>query len=597
MRRTIPSLAVVVATALIACGPAEMTLQGPQPEPVVTGRATEAAENLHALARVYGYVRWFHPTAAAARADWRVLAAAGVASVRDARNLGELRSGLQELFGPLAPQMELWIDGEPEPDATDVPGERDEVVYWQHQGYAGTRLELYSPPYGHVRVGAEGSKRRRFVGAPATDTQVDVELVPGLHLRMPVVLTPAQADHDAEAPLPIDRELARAATSPNGYASLDVRQGAVVEVWNVFRHFYPYQDSVLVDWSALLDDALEDAQDDVTVDDTAATLWHLVHALEDGHGLVGHRELAARGQLPIRVELVEGVPVVTGTEDPSRFAVGDVVDSIDGVALGPRVDALAQQLSGSLQWRRFRASAWESLAGPRDTAVTVGLHRGGRTLAVEGSYSASAPPRPPRPAAIHRFEDGVQYVDLTRAQWQDVEATLDTLASAPGVVFDMRGYPTDTHRILPHLLANAEDASWMQVPQIVEPDGHIVGWQPIGWHLRPALPHVAGKVVFLIDAEAISFAESVLGYVEAHDLGTLVGSATAGANGDIVRVDTLAGFFVVFTGMKVTRHDGSRFHVEGVQPRVAVAPSRRGLRAGVDEVLEAGLARVRDPRK
>jgi hypothetical protein len=408
---------------------------------------------------------------------------------------------------------------------------------------------------------------------------------------MPVVLTPAQAEHDGEAPQ--DPDLRRLAESANGWTSIDVRQGAVVEVWNVFRHFYPYQDAVPIDWDALLVSALADAEDDVTLDDAASTLWRLVHALEDGHGLVSHRDLLARGQLPIRVELVEGEAVVTGTLDPQRFAVGDVIESIDGVALRPRVEEIVKRLSGSLQWRRFRAAAWEALAGPRDAVAKIALRRGKKSLTVDTSYSESAPPVPPRPPVVHRFGDGVQYVDLTRAKWEEIQPAIADIAASPGIVFDMRGYPTDTHRILPHLLGDAESASWMQVPRIVEPDGQICAWEPIGWNLRPAEPRVQGPVVFLIDAEAISFAESVLGYVEAHELGTLVGSPTAGADGDIVRVDTLGGFFVVFTGMKVTRHDGSRLHGEGVQPRIAVTPSRAGLLAGRDEVLEAGLANVR----
>ncbi len=592
-----PRLAVwfqaVVAAAVLGCGPGDSALQGPKAAPTAAGRATDIAGNLHAMARLYGYVRWFHPTDAAAGANWRVIAATGVASVRGAQTLGELRAALLEQFGPLAPHMDLWIEGEPEPRIPTPPGSRDPMVFWQHEGYVGTRLSLYSPPYGQVRVGVDGPHRRRFVEAPDPTARVEVELVPGLHLRMPMVLTPEQAEYDGDVPRR-DPELAHAATSAGGYTTLDVRQGAVVEVWNVFRHFYPYQDAVPIEWSSLLGSALVDAEDDVTVDDAAATLWRLVHALEDGHGFVGHREIAARGQLPIRVELVDGQPIITGTADPTRFSVGDIVDTIDGIAVAPRVSALAQRLSGSPQWRRFRAAAWDALAGPRDAEVTIGLRRGAERLAVTSRYSESAPPRPPRPAPVHRFDDGVYYVDLTRAHWDEVVPVLGELAAAPGVVFDMRGYPTDTHRILAHLLGDAEDATWMQVPRIIEPDGRVVGWEPIGWHIRPQEPQIRGEVVFLIDAEAISFAESVLGYVEAHHLGTLVGSPTAGANGDIVRVDTLGGFFVVFTGMKVTRHDGSRFHVDGVRPGVAIAPSGAGLRAGRDEVLEAGLSRARE---
>lgn len=579
----------------VGCGPGDATMRDPAAALRVPSRATTEQENLEAFARLYGYVRWFHPTDAAARANWRVLAATGIASVREAQDLGELREALQEHFGPLAPRLELWLDGEPPPDDEPAPDPK-RAVYWQHEGYVGTRLSLYSPPYGQVRVGKDGPYRRRFAQAPDPDTRVQTQLLPGLHLRLPTVLTAADAEHDGDVSTSWDDELAHAAVSAHGWKQLDVRQGAVVEVWNVLRHFYPYQDTVPIDFDALLVEALHDAQDDASVDDVAGTLWHLVHALQDGHGMVGHRELAARGQLPLRVELIEGEPVVTGTADPEHFAVGDVIESIDGVPLLPRVHALTERLSGSPQWRRFRAASWEALAGPRDAAVPITVRSGKRSHTETARYDAAAPPVPPRPPALHRFDDGTWYVDLTRAHWQDLEPALPELALAPGVVFDMRGYPTDTHRILAHLMAVEEDAQWMHVPRVLEPDGHVAGWGPIGWHIRPAEPQIPGKRAFLIDAEAISYAESVLGYVEAHDLGPLVGSPTAGANGDIVRVDTLGGFYVVFTGMKVTHHDGRRLHGDGIAPNIAVTPTRAGLRAGKDEVLQAGLAQVRDRR-
>ena len=85
--------------------------------------------------------------------------------------------------------------------------------------------------------------------------------------------------------------------------------------------------------------------------------------------------------------------------------------------------------------------------------------------------------------------------------------------------------------------------------------------------------------------------------MEAHRLGTLVGEApSAGANGDVVRLDSLGGFFVLFTGMRVTRHDGQPFHVRGVVPQIRVTRTIEALRAGRDEELEVALADVRRRR-
>jgi C-terminal processing protease CtpA/Prc len=197
-----------------------------------------------------------------------------------------------------------------------------------------------------------------------------------------------------------------------------------------------------------------------------------------------------------------------------------------------------------------------------------------------------------RPDAIAQPKPGISYVDLTRARWADVEPVLPVLAQATAVIFDLRGYPTDAGgRILSHLLETPETTRWMHVARISGPFGQTDGWDAHGWNLKPAAPRITGKAVFLTDERAISYAESVLGYVADLRLATIVGSTTAGTNGNIVNLQLPSGARALFTGMRVTRHDGrSPFHLIGVAPDIRVAVTLAGLRAGRDEVLERALA-------
>jgi hypothetical protein len=54
---------------------------------------------------------------------------------------------------------------------------------------------------------------------------------------------------------------------------------------------------------------------------------------------------------------------------------------------------------------------------------------------------------------------------------------------------------------------------------------------------------------------------------------------------------------IIFTGMRVTRHDGrTPFHLAGVQPDIALEPTIAGIRAGRDELLERALAFLQSPK-
>src|SRR5687767_11701460 len=77
--------------------------------------ATTDAEELHAFAKLYGYVRWFHPSDDVAAADWDAIAIDGARSVVLAENRDELAEVLRKIFDPVAPTLELVSIDDPLP--------------------------------------------------------------------------------------------------------------------------------------------------------------------------------------------------------------------------------------------------------------------------------------------------------------------------------------------------------------------------------------------------------------------------------------------------------------------------------------------------
>ena len=131
----------------------------------VSGPASDSVErmrvaNLHAFARLYGVVRWFHPSDAAAATDWDRLAIEGARRIIDVRDAPSRRTVLSELFAPVAPTMHMALAGEAfpaEPALKPVSTEGLDVVAWEHSGFGDSTL-----------VSAYASKRRhRDLVAPA----------------------------------------------------------------------------------------------------------------------------------------------------------------------------------------------------------------------------------------------------------------------------------------------------------------------------------------------------------------------------------------------------------------------------------------------
>jgi hypothetical protein len=371
-----------------------------------------------------------------------------------------------------------------------------------------------------------------------------------------------------------------------------VRAAAVVVAWSVLRHFYPYHDVIDEDWDAVLDDAITDVLDDAGPEDLALTLRRLVHRLHDGHGNVNgpgvHRATA-----PLRLIHVEDRYVVLAA--PEGVARGDELLRVDGVAVDELMAERRGLYSGSPQWIDYELLALGQVTGgPKGSTAKLELRRNGEALTVELPRTEGWPPEEPERPYIDVLDGGVFFIDLDRAPGEEIMKRMPEIAAAPGVVVDLRGYPMDGPRWLAHFLSEPDTAKWMFVPHVIRPDYEdITAFSQYGWDVQPAEPHVAGKVAFITGPGAISYAESLMGYVEGYALAPIVGSPTAGANGNVNPFTVPGGYEVVFTGMKVTRMDGRQHHIVGVQPTHPVKRTLAGILAGRDEELEVALALVR----
>lgn len=142
-----------------------------------------AVENLRAFARLYGYVKYFHPSDAASAVDWNRLAIHGVQQVREAATPDELRERLTALFAPIAPTVQIYPASEAPPPPAEVLTPADtaglDLVAWQHQG---VDLENQGP-YRSIRLNREARIRRGPGFGPFTQS-IDAEPYRGKRVRL-----------------------------------------------------------------------------------------------------------------------------------------------------------------------------------------------------------------------------------------------------------------------------------------------------------------------------------------------------------------------------------------------------------------------------
>jgi len=529
--------------------------------------------NLTAFTRLYGYVRHFHPSDQAARTDWETFAVEGVRKVESAATTVELIDRLRAAFQPIAPGAAIYATAAP-PPPVPVPDAKSYLRY-QHNGVGLDNGMIYRSPRNAV--------------SPPLPKPFEAELVPGVTARVPLVV-PVEDGHTlplapAAEPLPIYSRTA---------ADRATRLADVVIAWNIMQHFYPYFDVVKTDWLAELPKALRSAATDPDSAAFLATLQRLVAALHDGHGNVMGGAMSFRVP-PIAMAWVDGQLLVTQVfkSCPPGIVPGDRVVRIDGKPIDQATaDARARISAATEGWMRARLRSELSLCKSSSMQLEFEPYDGGSNklfdlpCAQPKSKDPEAYPEPRPVEKVTELEPGIFYVDLDRVTDKEWTDAIPRLEKAKGIVFDMRGYPGGPGiQSLAHLTDSPIRSAKWNIPSPLQPDRLEVKWNESGWPVPPQKPYFAAKRAFLIDGRAISYAETVMGIVEAFKLGEIVGEPTAGTNGNVNPFKLAGGYTISWTGMKVLKHDGSQHHGIGILPTVPVSRTRKGVAEGKDELL------------
>lgn len=371
-----------------------------------------------------------------------------------------------------------------------------------------------------------------------------------------------------------------------------IRLANIIIAWNELQHFFPYFDDIETDWNRQLTESLISAYRDRSAEEFFITLSKLVASLEDGHGRVSFPPMDSKVGFPFIVDWIDDQVVVTHSQH-DQILPGDIVHTVDQVTAEEIVDSQQQLLSGSHHYTLFHALR-KFAYGNEGTTAEIQIERNGETRALHisrtGSVDYTRMEKGDR-ILIGPLDEDIFYVDLDEAPIDTIMSRIEEIRTAEAVIFDLRGYPASNHNVISHLLSEPDTSdSWIRIPQFIYPDQKgAIGFENQGWQIPVEDPKIEGKSLFIIDARAISYAESYMSFIEHYQLAEIVGQPTAGANGSINFFNLPGNFRVTWTGMKVVKHDGSQLYKIGIEPTVQVDKTIEGVRQGRDEFLERAI--------
>jgi C-terminal processing protease CtpA/Prc len=377
---------------------------------------------------------------------------------------------------------------------------------------------------------------------------------------------------------------------------------ALFRFWNIIEYWYPYR-NLEPDWDQVLRDSILPIASADSTDVYKHELFVLIAKVHDTHANLWS-SLDARPPvgdclLPVSLRFIDDALVVAGhsatqPDESTGLQIGDVILELNGVPVHTIVKNVSKYYADSNEAALLRDVArFISRGACGELPLTV--LRGSDRISVDAirvsakSVDLTADSHHDRPGdTFQMISNDVAYIKLSTIKAAAIPEYIERAASTKGLIVDIRNYPSDfvVYALTSHFVGRDTAFALNTLADLANPGSFRWGArEPI----EPASPHYAGKLVILVDEDSQSQSEYTAMALRSVPGAMVIGSTTAGADGNTSPIPLPGGLRSLISGIGVFYPDKKPTQQVGIIPDIVVKPTLEGIRAGRDEVLEAAI--------
>jgi C-terminal processing protease CtpA/Prc len=520
-------------------------------------------EHLAMLSMAWGFLKYHHPRIAAGELQWDFELFRVLPKVLQAPHRVSLQNTLTEWVAKLGVPQSCNPCAE-EPENTHLLPEIDWI---RDSDLLGAELSDQ----------LQSVHENRFSG----DEQFYVAQAP--YVRNPV----------------FDQELAYESQGP---PDAGFRILALFRLWNIIEYWFPYRDLLDDDWKSVLQEFLPSFVGVESWDGYRLELLRFIARIGDTHAnlwsALDVRPPRGTCYWPVEIRFIEGRATIVASHTylgfTSGLEIGDIIETIDGRSIDSLIEEWSPYYCASNPTRRMADIARYLPRGDCGESILT-IDRDGQPLTVAVTRRpVSGPWFSPHDRPGDTFQllsPEVAYIKLSSIRVQDVTNYIQQASGTRGLVIDIRNYPSE---FVVFALGGRFVEQVTPFARFTEGDldnpGAFTWTTPVA--LNPYRPAYNGKIAVLVDEVSLSQAEYTAMALRAGPRAVVVGSTTAGADGNTSTIPIPGGLSTLISGIGVFYPDKTPTQRVGIIPDIVATPTREGIRAGRDEVLEAALSHI-----
>jgi len=529
----------------------------------------EKIQELTNLGMVWGFIKYYHP--AVANGDYNMDAELFrvLPKVLDAKNESEAYTAIEK-----------WVDefGKPELCKNcDEIKKNDKVKLMPDYGYLLNTNNLHASLISKLEYIQHNRNEK------TKSYYIDMK--------------PNVGNPDFRHELPYDAEQ---------YPDAGIRLLALYRYWNMIQYFYPNRHLIGEDWNKALAEFIPEfanAKDTLAYDiaclkligsihDTHASIWGGASAL---------RKYIGKLTMPIVADFIEDKLVVTDFFDDDKngkglLQKGDIIKKIDDEQVSDLVKKHLPLITGSNYETRLRnlSNYTSVMLRSNNLEARLQIIRNNKPFDIVinrvnddnyfTKYKASITNN-----KYKIINNNIGYLYPARLKDNDFNDVKKTLNDTKGLIIDMRCYPTTfmTFTYAEWLKPKASPFVIFTHGDVTNP-GMFTYSEPLE-NGTPNSSYYKGKIVIIVNTQTQSSAEyQTMALCTAPNV-TVIGSTTAGADGNVSEITLPGGIKTMISGIGILYPDGTESQRKGVKIDIVVKPTIQGIIDGKDELLDKAI--------
>jgi C-terminal processing protease CtpA/Prc len=374
--------------------------------------------------------------------------------------------------------------------------------------------------------------------------------------------------------------------------------------WNIIQYYYPNRKLMDQDWNSILLNYLPKFIDSKNSLDYRLSVLSLIAQIQDTHANINSYDSVLENykgkyQVPIEIKFVENQAVIikdylsTPNSKPT-FLKGDIINSIEGKSVTNIIKEKLPYTPASNYPTQLRNIERE-LFRTNDTILQISYTRNNVTQntfihTLDYDYNLNVNKTD---TCFKYLSPEITYLYPGTFKNGYMNELVPLISKSKGLVIDMRCYPSD---FMVFTMGNFLNSNPKYFARFSEPSIQYPGLftnkkqEMIGnssWISNTK--HYKGKVVILVNEITQSQAEYTTMAFRASNNAIVIGSTTAGADGNITKISLPSGIITWISGIGVYYPDGKETQRVGIIPDIVIKPTIKGIKEGRDELLEEAI--------